>query len=120
MARQRGPKRRQWLGHPKVGEDPRVGQLELAFLLLKVFLVQRLDFLQVHSKTMEFDTCVHIIVQMVTFLDFPNSCCCKKILHTGGIYPSSFCPSKHKLSTCLQEFDLLSQFDLQFEGDTLN
>jgi hypothetical protein len=56
----------------------------------------------------------------VTFSDFSDNCCCKKILHTGGIYPISFCPSKHKLSTYLQESNLPSQFDHQFEGDMLN
>jgi hypothetical protein len=83
-------------------------------------MVQRLDFLQVHSKTIGFDTCIHIIFQMVTSSNFPDSCRCKRILHMEDICPNSFYSSKHKLLTCLLESDLPSQFDHLFEGDTLN
>jgi hypothetical protein len=38
----------------------------------------------------------------------------------GDTYPNSCYPSKHKLSTCLLESDLPSQFDHPFDGDKLN
>jgi hypothetical protein len=95
-------------------------RLELAFLLLDVFLIQILDFLQVHFKTTGFDTCVHIILQMATSSDFSDSCCCKKILHMEDIYPNSFYHSKHKLLSCPLESDLPSQSDHRFEGDMRN
>jgi hypothetical protein len=59
-------------------------------------------FCRVGPNTTGFCNSSHRVLVMVTSSDWPDSCCCRKILHTVSSCLNLTCLTMHKLSTYLQ------------------
>jgi hypothetical protein len=77
-------------------------------------------FRRVDPNATGFCNSSHTVLGMVTFSGWPDSCCCRRILHTVASCPNLTCLAKHKLSTYLQESGWFSQSDHLSMGDKLN
>jgi hypothetical protein len=78
------------------------------------------DVRGVGPNATEFYNSSHRVLGMVTFLDWPSSYCCRRILHTVVFYPNLTCLVMHKLSTYLKESSWFSLSGHLFVGDKLN
>ena len=77
-------------------------------------------FCRVGPNTTEFYNSSHRVLGTMTSTDWPDSYCCRRILHTVAPCPNQTYLAMHKLSTCLQEFGWFSLFDHLSAGDKLN
>jgi hypothetical protein len=77
-------------------------------------------FRRVGPNATEFCNSSHRVLGMGTSIDCPDSCCCRRILHTVASCPNLTSLAMHKLSSCLQESGWFSLSNHLSVGDKLN